>query len=103
MTNEQFDNPEIRIEGDTAIIMGVKYKRIKEPIEHRLTDDIIEEISVSYLKNCEGMKRNMRSAADWQRVKDEQSVEALLMIIFSSHPKWQHKVNHYLDLFKDAR
>jgi hypothetical protein len=33
---------------------------------HPLTDDIIEEISVSYLKNCEGVKSNMRSAADWQ-------------------------------------
>ena len=34
--------------------------------DHPLTDDIIEEISVSYLKNCEGVKSNMRSAADWQ-------------------------------------
>ena len=34
--------------------------------QHPLTDDIIEEISVSYLKNCEGVKSNMRSAADWQ-------------------------------------
>ena len=33
---------------------------------HLLTDDIIEEISVSYLKNCESVKSNMRSAADWQ-------------------------------------
>ena len=33
---------------------------------HPLTDDIIEEISVSHLKNCEGVKSNMRSAADWQ-------------------------------------
>ena len=33
---------------------------------HLLTDDIIEEISVSYLKNCEGVKSNMRSAADRQ-------------------------------------
>ena len=33
---------------------------------HPLTDDIIEEISVSYLKNCESVKSNMRSAADWQ-------------------------------------
>ena len=35
-------------------------------MNHPLTDDIIEEISVSYLKNCEGVKSNMRSAADWQ-------------------------------------
>jgi hypothetical protein len=34
--------------------------------QHPLTDDIIEEISVSYLKNCEGVKSNMRNAADWQ-------------------------------------
>ena len=34
--------------------------------DHPLTDDIIEEISVSYLKNCESVKSNMRSAADWQ-------------------------------------
>ena len=33
---------------------------------HPLTDDIIEEISISYLKNCEAVKSNMRSAADWQ-------------------------------------
>ena len=33
---------------------------------HPLTNDIIEEISVSYLKNCESVKSNMRSAADWQ-------------------------------------
>ena len=37
---------------------------------HLLTDDIIEEISVSYLKNCEGVKSNMRSAADWQLEQD---------------------------------
>ena len=36
---------------------------------HPLTDDIIEEISISYLKNCEGVKSNMRSAADWQLVQ----------------------------------
>ena len=35
-------------------------------MNHPLTNDIIEEISVSYLKNCEGVKSNMRSAADWQ-------------------------------------
>ena len=35
-------------------------------MKHPLTDDIIEEISVSYLKNCEGVKSNIRSAADWQ-------------------------------------
>ena len=35
-------------------------------MNHPLTDDIIEEISVSYLKNCESVKSNMRSAADWQ-------------------------------------
>jgi len=35
-------------------------------MKHPLTDDIIEEISVSYLKNCESVKSNMRSAADWQ-------------------------------------
>ena len=34
--------------------------------DHPLTDDIIEEISISYLKNCEAVKSNMRSAADWQ-------------------------------------
>ena len=34
--------------------------------DHPLTNDIIEEISVSYLKNCESVKSNMRSAADWQ-------------------------------------
>ena len=31
---------------------------------HPLTDDIIEEISVSYLTNCEGVKSNMRAAYD---------------------------------------
>ena len=35
-------------------------------MNHPLTNDIIEEISVSYLKNCESVKSNMRSAADWQ-------------------------------------
>ena len=35
-------------------------------MNHPLTNDIIEDISVSYLKNCEGVKSNMRSAADWQ-------------------------------------
>ena len=33
-------------------------------MNHPLTDDIIEEISVSYLKNCEGVKSNMRAAYD---------------------------------------
>ena len=33
---------------------------------HPLTNDIIEEISVFYLKNCESVKSNMRAAADWQ-------------------------------------
>ena len=35
-------------------------------MNHPLTNDISEEISVSYLKNCESVKSNMRSAADWQ-------------------------------------
>ena len=35
-------------------------------MKHPLTDDIIEEISISYLKNCESVKSNMRAAADWQ-------------------------------------
>ena len=39
MTKEQFDNAGIRIEGDTVIIMGVKYKRIEEPTGYPLTDE----------------------------------------------------------------
>ena len=40
---------------------------------HPLTDDIIEEISVSYLTNCEGVKSNMRAAYDLaiEHVKNE--------------------------------
>ena len=103
MTNEQFKNMGVHIEGDTAIILGVKYKRIEEPFEHRLTDDIIEEISVSYLENCEGVKENMRRAADWQRKKDEIDVVALLRVIFSCDGNWENKVQHYFDIFKNAR
>lgn len=40
--------------------------------DHPLTDHIIEEIS--YLKNCEGVKSNMRAATDWQL---EQAVKYL--------------------------
>ena len=39
MNKEQFDNAGIRIEGDTVIIMGVKYKRIEEPTGYPLTDE----------------------------------------------------------------
>ena len=35
-------------------------------MNHPLTNDSIEEISVSYVKNCESVKSNMRAAADWQ-------------------------------------
>ena len=67
---------------------------------HPLTNDIIEEISVSYLKNCESVKSNMRSAADWQLEQCVEELECLLSIFGATGVIKEEAVPTMVELFK---
>ena len=69
---------------------------------HPLTDDIIEEISVSYLKNCEGVKSNMRSAADWQLEQCINELNGVLSLFQLSGKINKAERLSLLNVFKDA-